>query len=93
MNSNEHKIWCHQLRCEATLGGPHSSNVHHIEPDTQSSARVQTRIWQPLDPDTWPLIELVAGQNGLRIRADLSLAQARILADGLLAHLTRAQPE
>ena len=93
MNQPTHPQWCSPIICEAGLGGAHTSNTHRIEPDRQSNAMLQTRLWQP-DNHGWPLIEVIVGSlsDGHRCRADISLAQALILHDSLDSLLTRAQP-
>jgi len=97
MQSNQpHPHWCSPIICEATLGGAHTSNTHRIDADGQSNAFLQTRLWQPSEEGSWPLIEVVVGKkfsDGHRCRADISLAQALILHDSLDSLLTRAQPE
>lgn len=90
----EHPGWCQPGRCEAPLGGAHTSMPAQITPDEQSSARAHVRLWRyPADPRT--RIELALGDHdqGDGCRVDLSMNQAEALAASLVGAVRRANHE
>lgn len=92
MNIITHPRWCRTARCEASLGGSHTSDPIIIGRDKTSPARVQLRLWQPPTAESVARIEFEAGDHvtGQRGRIDLSLEQAQMVNLGLISLLMRA---
>jgi hypothetical protein len=93
-----HPPWCSAGRCEAGLGGAHSSEPRAVDFDRDGSAAVRLRAWQRpqyayeelMDRHTpQVLAELIAGDvdSGKRCRADLTVRQARQLNAQLISML------
>jgi hypothetical protein len=83
-----HPPWCDPASCEVTIGNGHSSSPVKIASDRQSPARIQVRMWQMSghwvgDAPVW--VEVVTGEHGsgVRLRVDLSTAQAAALRTAL----------
>lgn len=87
-----HPDWCRLARCEATLGGSHTSDPIIISRDKISPARVQLRLWQPPTAEEVARIEFEAGDHvtGQRGRIDLSLDQASMVNTGLISLIMRS---
>lgn len=97
---NTHPTWCEPSRCEAGLGGAHSSEPQSIDFDRRGNAMARVRIWRRppyvdkagMDRHQPPtLVELVVGDvtTGSRCRADLTVPQARQLNARLTSALMR----